>query len=467
MNNIMNIGRKDVMWNYIATFLQIGSSLVLLPFMLRSFSGETVGLWTVYATIISFVGLLDMGFNATFSRNITYIVSGVKELKINGYQNVNTETDDIDYGLFKGLIQAMKWFYARISVLLLLLLTTAGTYYILTLLKTYSGDHNEVYVSWSILCAVNAYSLYTFYYDALLSGKGLIKQAKQIQIAGQTVYLVVAIVLIYLHFSLTAIVSAQALSILIRRYLSKYVIFTPDFKQALSTAQAYPLKEFIHVTMPNAVKLGLTCLGSTLTSKVSVIVGALYLALNDIASYGITVQIISVMASLAGVYYSTYMPKIAQFHVQENRDSVKKIYLKSFEVMLLTYITGGSLLVLFGNPALQLIKSNTQLLPAFPIAVLLLINLLATNHTIAGQIIMQQNKIPFFKADIITGGATLLLLFLFLQFTDMRIWGMILAPGIACACYSNWKWPWVIIKEYHIEFRDIINSMLTKKLIVR
>jgi len=467
MNNQMNIGQKDVVWNYIATFLQIGSNLVLLPFMLRSFSGETVGLWTVYATIISFVGLLDLGFNATFSRNITYIVSGVRELKTIGYQNVNAETNDIDYGLLNGLIQAMRWFYARMSVLLLLLLTTAGTYYILTLLKTYSGNHNEVYVSWSILCAVNAYSLYTLYYDALLSGKGLIKQAKQIQIVGQTVYLIVAIVLIHFHFSLTAIVSAQALSILIRRYLSKYVIFTVDFKQSLSIAKASSRKEFIRVTMPNAVKFGLTSLGSMLTSRVSGIIGPLYLALSEIGSYGITVQIIWVIAAVAGVYSSTYMPKIAQFHVRENRDSVKKTYLKSLSVMLLTYVTGGSLLVLFGNPALQLIKSNTQLLPTFHIAVLLLINLLATNHTIAGQIIMQQNKIPFFKADIITGGATLLLLFLFLQFTDMRIWGMILAPGIACACYSNWKWPLVIIKEYRIGYQDVINLMLTKKSIIR
>jgi O-antigen/teichoic acid export membrane protein len=461
----MNIGKKDVVWNYIATFLQIGSSLVLLPFMLHSFSGETVGLWTVYATIISFVGLLDLGFNATFSRNITYIVSGVKELKINGYQSVNEKIDDIDYGLFKGLIQAMKWFYTRMSVLLLLLLSTAGTYYILTLLKTYSGDHNEVYVSWSILCGVNAFSLYTLYYDALLSGRGLIKQAKQIQIAGQTVYLVVAIVLIYLHFNLTAIVSAQALSIIIRRYLSRYVIFTPGFKQALSTAQAASRKEFIRVTMPNAMKLGLTCLGSMLTSRVSVIVGALYLALNDIASYGITVQIIFVMASLASVYSSTYMPKIAQFHVQEDKESVKIIYLKSCWIMLFTYVIGGSLLIIFGGPILQLIKSNTLLLPVFHIIVLLLINLLATNHSIAGQIIMQQNKIPFFKADIITGGVTLILLFLFLQLTDMKIWGMILAPGIACACYSNWKWPWVIIKEYNVRFKDIVYLLLIKKSI--
>jgi O-antigen/teichoic acid export membrane protein len=348
------------------------------------------------------------------------------------------------------------------TFLLLLLLTTVGTYYILTLLKTYSGNHREVYMSWFILCAVNAYSLYTLYYDALLSGKGLIKQAKQIQIAGQTVYLVVAIVLIYLHFSLTAIVSAQALSILIRRYLSKYIIFTPEFKQALSIAQAYSRKEFIRIVMPNAIKLGMTGLGSMLTARVSVIIGALYLALTDIASYGITSQIIWVIISSSSVYNSTFMPKIAQFHVLENKDSIKNIYLKSCWIMLLTYLIGGSLLILFGNPVLQLIKSNTLLLSAPQIAVLLFINLLATNHSIAGQIIMQQNKIPFFKADIITGVATLLLLFLFLHFTDMKIWGMILAPGIACACYSNWKWPWVIIKEYHIEYKDIINLILKK-----
>ncbi|MDR1182546.1 MAG: hypothetical protein LBL13_11265 [Bacteroidales bacterium] len=44
MNNTINIGRKDVIWNYAATFLQISAGVILLPFILRTFPQETVAM---------------------------------------------------------------------------------------------------------------------------------------------------------------------------------------------------------------------------------------------------------------------------------------------------------------------------------------------------------------------------------------------------------------------------------------
>jgi O-antigen/teichoic acid export membrane protein len=73
------------MWNYAATFLQIGVGVILLPFILRVFPQETVAIWTIFTTIIALAGLLDFGFNPSFARNVSYVVSGVKELKATGY----------------------------------------------------------------------------------------------------------------------------------------------------------------------------------------------------------------------------------------------------------------------------------------------------------------------------------------------------------------------------------------------
>jgi hypothetical protein len=108
MSNTINIGRKDVLWNYAATFLQIGVGVILLPFILRVFPQETVAIWTIFTTIIALAGLLDFGFNPSFARNVSYVVSGVKELKANGYNIVESHNSEIDYSLFKGLINAVS-----------------------------------------------------------------------------------------------------------------------------------------------------------------------------------------------------------------------------------------------------------------------------------------------------------------------------------------------------------------------
>jgi O-antigen/teichoic acid export membrane protein len=94
----MHIDRKDVFWNYAATFLQIGAQVLLPPLILRALPRETAGVWTIFATIIALVNLLDFGFNPTFTRNVTYIFFGFKVLKAAGLkaaeENAEIDRDD-------------------------------------------------------------------------------------------------------------------------------------------------------------------------------------------------------------------------------------------------------------------------------------------------------------------------------------------------------------------------------------
>ena len=446
----MQIGRKDVLWNYAATFLQIGAGIILLPFILRTFPQETVAIWTIFSTIIALSGFLDFGFNPSFARNVSYVVSGVKELKKNGFQTVDKNNVEIDYGLFKSLIEAMRWFYCRMAVILFIILITAGTYYISAILKTYPFDHKEVYVSWIVLCIINSYSLYTLYYDSLMQGQGFVLRSKQIQIVGQIIYLVVAAVLILFEVNLIAIVSAQSLSILVKRILSHKTIFTVDFKHRLQCGIAQSHKEILKVIYPNALKIGLTHLGALFVKRSSIIMGSLYLSLELIASYGITFQIVGIIGGIAGVYSSTYQPKIVQFRAQNNLYEIKHNYLMACFILLITYIVCGVGLLFFGNWAFNLIGSKTPLLHQSLIILMLVIAFLESNHAIAGHILLSKNEVPFFRASLVAGGITVLLLFILLKYTQLGVLGLVLAPGIAQGCYQNWRWPYVVIKELKI-----------------
>jgi O-antigen/teichoic acid export membrane protein len=447
MNNTFTIGRSDLLWNYAATFLQIGAGVVLLPFILRVFPQETMAIWTIFTTIVGLTSLLDFGFNPSFARNVSYVVSGVKELKATGYNIVETHDNDIDYGLFKGLIMTMRWFYLRVAVLLFVLLASAGTYYLYVVLKNYSGDHKEVYIAWAILVALNTYSLYTMYYDSLILGKGLIKRSKQIKIAGQSAYLIAAIVLIVLRFNLIAVVSAQALSIAIIRILSYRTIFTAEFRSLLHSVEASAKKEILGSIYPNAVKLGLTGLGGFLVVRSSTIIGSLFLPLEEIASFGITVQIVTIISSLSSVYFATYQPRIVQYRVQNNTVAIKRLYLNSCCFLFFTFLGGGMTLVFFGEWTLNLIGSRTPLLSKPLMATVLLVYFLETNHGNAGGILLTKNEVPYFRAAMFSGCFTVALMFLFLRYTNIGIWGLILSQGIAQGCYQNWKWPLEVLKD--------------------
>jgi len=442
----ITIDRKDISWNYAATFLQIASGIILLPLILRFLPQETIGIWAIFTSITAIVSLFDFGFSSSFTRNVTYVLSGVRILKATGFKAEEGNTG-IDYGLLKGLINVMRFLYSRIAFLMFAILITAGTCYIYVVLKFYSGNKNEIIIAWFILCLANSYSLYTLYYDALLLGMGLVKRSKQIAIIGQILYFSVSISLIFAGFGLIAITGAQAVSIVLKRILIYRSVYTVVLKEQLKNVSTREKKEIFKAVYPNAIKVGLTGVGGILVLRSQPIIGSLYLPLETIASYGITIQLISILSGVAQVYFLTYQPKIVQCRIQNNISAIKEIYIKSSFIIIFVFITGGLVILLLGGWGMNLIGSKTPLLPNMCVAIALLIALLEANHGIAGNILLTKNQVPFFKAALVSGLMTIILLLLFLRFLKIGVWSLILAGGIAQAVYQNWKWPLEVIKE--------------------
>jgi O-antigen/teichoic acid export membrane protein len=305
-----------------------------------------------------------------------------------------------------------------------------------------------------LLCLITTYNLYTLYYDSLLQGKGLVKRSKQIVIYGQTVYLLIAAIFIMAGYGLVAIVAAQASSIIIVRWMSFHSFFTREIKHNICTSIPHTKKEVIKAIYPNAIKIGLTSLGGFMVQRSAIIIGSLYLSLEEIASYGITMQLIAVIAGLAGIYTATYQPKIAQLRVENNNTSIKVLYIKGQIVLLLTYIAGGIGLLLLGEWSLKVIGSQTHFMPTIIVLMAIIISFLENNHAIAGGILLSNNEVPFYKASLLDGFATIIMLIIMFHFVNMNLWAMVLAPGIA-HLYNNWKWPHEVIIQLNISINDI------------
>lgn len=443
---IENIGKREIVWSYAGTIFMIGAGVILLPFILNKMPQEMVGIWNIFQTITLLVIMLDFGFRPTFARNISYIFSGVKKLQRDGVNHIDTDAQP-DYGLLKGSLIAMQRFYRWMALGAFVLLLTAGTAYFYYILQKYTGDRQDAMIAWILLIAINCYNLYTFYYDALLTGKGYVKRIQQINILGQTLYITLAIGLIYAGFGLTAIVTSQLVSTIVRRLLSYRVFFTPSLKNALAAAQAQDPKEILTTITPNAVKIGLTQLGGFFVNKSAILIGSAFLTLEEVACYGITMQVMEILARCATVFYQSYTPKLAQCRAENDLKQLKRYYLLCTGSLILIYLVGGTAWVFLGDWALDLIHSQTHFLPTAMLCVMMVISILEHNHAVSAGFIMADNKIPFFIPSLVSGAATIALLFIFLSPLQMGIWGMILAPGFAQLAYQNWKWPSVIIKE--------------------
>ena len=448
-SKIEHIGKRDIAWSYAATIFRVGAGIILWPFILSQMSAETVGIWNVMITIMGFITLLDFGFQPSFARNISYIFSGVTKLQKVGIQAAESD-GNINYALLKGTLNAMRKFYRWMALGVFVILGTAGTAYFYYILQKYSGDRTDAMIAWILLIAINSYNIYTLYYNALLLGKGYIRRERQIMILSQSIYLCLAIILIYAGFGLIAIVASQAVSIILQRILSYRVFFTKELKQQLSNTEAEDTKDILKAISPNAVKVGLTQLGGFCVTKSALLIGSAFLTLEETACYGITLHIIDILARCSTVYYQSITPKIAQSRANKDMGALRRYFRYSIGILVATFILGGAAIALLGNWGLNLIGSETKFLPTTMLCIMLIINLLENNHATAAGFISADNRIPFFIPSLLSGMGTIILLWLFLSVFHWGIWGMILAPGIAQLVYQNWKWPYAVVKELNL-----------------
>ncbi len=448
---IEQIGKKDVVWSFFSTFFLIGSNIILLPLILHKMPAAMVAVWSIFQVISGLVNLLDFGFRPSFARNVSYIFSGVQVLQVEGVAEP-TNDKPVNYSLLKTVLHAMRMFYRMMALTVFTLMLLVGTAYMyFVILPKYSESSVDLILAWLILIFVNCYNLYTLYYDALLLGKGYVKRGQQVTITGQVLYLTVAVVLILLGCGLTAIVSAQFVSVIVRRILSYRIFFKKELVAQLSNVKEENYNEVLHVITPNAVRVGLTNLGGFLVSRSSILIGSAFLTLEQVARFSITFQIIEVIGKCSAVYYQANVPKIADNRANRNILKLRKLYKNSIASMLFVYTLFGGSFLLFGDIVVDLIGSDTKFLPYVMCSVLIFVSILEHNHSIASGFIAADNRIPFFIPSILSGAATVLLLWFFLSYLDMGLWSLVISPGIAQLVYQNWKWPYVIIKEFYID----------------
>lgn len=455
----MKIGRKDIAWNAMGTFMRVASGVIILPIILSTFPKAEYGLWIIFMYVGTIATLLDFGFSNAFGRNITYIFSGVKEIKKNGYVSVPQNDKSIDFGLLKSVIVAMKKYYAILAGIFILLFGIASPFYLPYILQknNYEGDHQTVWIAWLIYGVLVAYQLYTYYYSSLLTGRGMVKRNQQAIIIGQTVRILAIYVLVLLNFGLIALVIGQFLGDYITRTVSRLFFYDKSIKTELADATSVKTSEILKIMFPNAAKIGITTLGGLLITKAAVPIASLYLPLEMIGSFGVTKMMIDLIASIGGIWFLTFYPKITSYRVNNEFDHLKRTYIKGKISLIFAFIIFGTGLVLLGNYALDLINSKTELLPISMTIVLLIVVFLESNHVLSAQMLLTKNEVPFAKASILTGLATIILLFLGLKYAHLGVWSMFLAPGIADIAYQNWKWPFEVWKELNIRCEDFFN----------
>lgn len=139
--------------------------------------------------------------------------------------------------------------------------------------------------------------------------------------------------------------------------------------------------------MGKCQKNGLSSLGGYFVQKGNLLFISMFLPLETVASYGLTVNLINILSGVSPLYLGTHIPEIYKDRIDNNLPDIRRIFGEGIFVFYLLYILGALCLVLLGPWALELFHSKTQLLPPGPLLLMLFVQFLESNHGMAATLI--------------------------------------------------------------------------------
>lgn len=449
----INISNKDIFWGYVAQILTMGVGVIVLPFLLRILPSDILGVWYVFQSFMFIANVLDFGFQPVFTRNISYLYSGADQIIKNGV--VMKEKGEPNFRLIKVLIRDMKRFYLCITIAFFLILIFIGFFYIRHIIDK-SGLSQDILHYWFLFTFTLCFNLYYSYYTCLLQGRGLIKQANIALVISKIVLAIVTIGSLFCGFGLLSIVVGHFLSCLVNRILFAWYNNEGNFNSRLKTIIVDRKESLFKVIYSNAYKQGIDGIGFFLKTQGLLLIVSYYLPLSDTASYGIVVQILGLLATMAILYFRIYAPYFAQLRVMGRINMIRVLYMKCQFLFFVIFIAGGVGLLLLGNPLLELLGSSTYLFPVPLLGFMIVTEMLEYNHTLASYLIAVNNEIPFYKSSIISSLVVVMLGYILVRFYGAGIWGVVFAHFIVNLVYNNWKWPLEISKILSINYFSLL-----------
>ncbi len=454
----MKVTRADLFWNYGATFMRVASALIVLPLILRMLPKEEVGLWTIMIGLNSMIYLLDFGFFQTFSRAITYIYSGASTLQKEGFVPV-TGSSEISFPLLKGVLRAMNRFYGFVSMLLLVLLATGGIWYINRLLIGFSGDIVNAKIAWFTYGVLLCYQFFTYYYDAALVGRGMIKRSRQIIVFSQSLHVIISSILLLYGVGLISMVIGQTVATIVNRALARNSFYDSETKKKLANVTSVEWATILKTLFHTAYKNGLASLSWVFTNRMLAIFGALYVPLASMASYGITKQITDITSTIAIAWFFTYYPKLTGEQIKQGLSEVKRIYIKARIIAIAIFIAITFFLFFAGDAVLGFIGSSTFLLPSGLLVLLFVASMLESLTHLSTSVLLSRNEVPHYIAQTITAILSLLFIIITLKYTNAGIFGLIAVPLVVQLFYQHWKWTLKLFRELQIKPIDYLNGL--------
>ena len=425
---------KGIKFAYLATVLDIGSPIILLPIMLIKLDMSEMGFWYVMGSLNILVKFPENSLNNSIIRNVTYFKSKFE---------LNLSKSDL-----KKLTSSIKNIIdSKIKLLLLISLIVylipCGLYI------AYIDDSEINYITWIIFFSSNLINILSNKYKTIIITEGGIENVYKPEFISKIIYITSSIFCLFLELKIIGLVISMFISSLINLKLlkslyTKYYYINPI--SIISNSLSKYLK-LINLNIKKEFSKQIQLDGAnTFISKFSVIIIGAAMSIEAAGIFGLTSNIFNIIHRVSLLPLNYITPYLIKLRGLNKEKILKKIFYKILILSLIFVTISSAFLIFFGQSTLEIISKTAKIENQLTIILFYVLTLMNVYYDFFINTLIIFKDYIFLKSNIITSIIVVLVQMLFTS--EYGSIGLILTSIIIPSFYIYWKWPVYMMKKF-------------------
>lgn len=395
--------------------------------MIKILPPKELGVWYIFMSLQTLVFILNNALVPNLARQYSL---GIVELK-----------KDFNVRQFHA---KTKTLYSSIVFLVFLSCIILTFFYLNDVVDIFSKNNSMLLYAWGVMIVSMCFDIYYTSYECALNGLGEFEKVNFASFISRLFLLVLSCGLMFFHSSFALLIFC---CLYFCSNLLKRIILLTTFKRIFENSTLGICKNTERFYVECRRKIYhlswlslLSSIGGVLIVRGGMFILPYYVSLERVGSYGVTYQLFEMGFNILFTIAIIKTPSWIMIYKEKTSPG---LLLKSYQntrlIILCLMILGGCIIAFAGNWFLSILHVETKLLPTSICILFLIVFVLQINHSVSGQLLTIQNKIPFAYASLVTGFLVIIVsLFLIPHFGEL---GAILSIFIAQVLYNNWKWP--------------------------
>lgn len=431
------LGNSTVVWSWGFNFLRLASGLLLLPLLLRLLPAPEFGMYYIFLSLNGIVAVLDLGFSPTIGRFVTYAMAGAQRITAHGIADDQPHGAP-NYALLWELLGTAKIFYSFLVIATLVLLGTVGSLMVGVHVHE-TASPAFTWLAWGTSVAAICAETYFNVWNMFLRSMNQVLAATRIYFIAYGLRLVMACVFLLKGWGL--------LSLPLASLITSLVIWNFSRARCLAALAMVPSPQHVdwkghfRTIWPNSWRLGIYFSGGYLLGITNQNLCAYVFGLDASGIYGFSVQVVTIIGGMAGVWTLVKWPLLGQFIAARNLDGLRRVLWSRLWLQVASYSVLAVAAMVVGPFLIDLIHSDKEMLPVIWMALLATNGVLETHCSVWNTFISMWNQLPMLWPSLITNGAALLINVSLILLPDAHPGYLVVGPLLAGVAFNYWYWP--------------------------